>query len=162
MKNDWNNNVTDAFDGSNIDDVILYVPVASVNLYKEVEPWKSFKAIVGVEEGVKKCATPAITLVDGRLKFSCETEGVEYAYEITNSDVKKGYTDEVALTGTYKVSVYAMKEGYDNSDVATMEFSYGSNGEVCDVNRDGTVDVADIATIIDRMAGKARLQKEIR
>ena len=43
--------------------------------------------------------------------------------------------------------------------MATMEFALGSNGNVCDVNSDGTVDVADIATIIDEMAANARRMK---
>lgn len=104
----------------------------------------------------KKCATPTIAIVDGELTFSCETEGAEYAYEITSADVKKGYSDKVKLSGTYKVAVYATKQGYDNSDVATLEFTLGTGGEVCDVNKDGAVDVADIATIISEMAGHAR------
>jgi len=69
-------------------------------------------------------------------------------------DTKKGYSDgEVNVQGKYKVTVYAMKDGY-RSDVATMEFTLSGSGEVCDTNQDGVVDVADIATIITRMANK--------
>ena len=71
---DYNVVVTDAFENSHREDVILHVPVASVNLYKAVEPWKSFKAILGIEPDVKKCATPTITYENGELLFSCETE----------------------------------------------------------------------------------------
>ena len=112
----------------------------------------------GVEN---KCATPTIVFSNGKLSFRCETDGVEYSYEVTNADVKKGFASEVAIVGKYKVSVYATKEGYENSDVATLEFTLDSNGNVCDVNKDGAVDVADIATIIDEMAARAREQKEI-
>ena len=84
---------------------------------------------------------------------------MKYFYEVTNADVKKGNTSEVAINGKYKVFVYATKEGYENSDMATMEFTLGSNGKVCDVNSDGVVDVADIATIIDEMAAYARRMK---
>ena len=108
-----------------------------------------------------KCATPTIVFSNGKLSFRCETDGVEYSYEVTNADVKKGNASEVAIVGKYKVSVYATKEGYENSDVATLEFTLDSNGNVCDVNKDGAVDVADIATIIDEMAARAREQKEI-
>lgn len=107
----------------------------------------------------KKCATPTITFNNGKLKFTSETVGVKYFYEVTNADVKKGNTSEVAINGKYKVFVYATKEGYEDSDMATMEFTLGSNGNVCDVNSDGTVDVADIATIIDEMAANARRMK---
>ncbi len=52
------------------------------------------------------------------------------------------------------MSVYATKAGYDNSDVATKEFTPDTGGEDCDVNKYGKVDVADICNVIDRMAGK--------
>ncbi len=113
------------------------------------------------EQTDKKCATPTIAFIDGELTFSCETEGVEYDYEITNADVKKGNASKVTIGGKYNVCVYAMKQGYKNSDVATLEFTLGSNGDVCDVNKDGAVNVADIATIISEMAARARLQKAL-
>ena len=150
---------SNAFRDSNIDNATLHVPTASIDNYKAVEPWSDFKAIVGLdgitpeEPKMKKCATPTIAFVDGKLKFSCETEDVEYVSEVTVADAKKNYSSEVSLTGIYKVSVYVAKVGYDNSDVVTLEFTLGLGGEVCDVNKDGTVDVADIATIISRMAG---------
>ncbi len=112
------------------------------------------------EQTDKKCATPTIAFVDGKLTFSCETEDVEFTYEVTNTDVKKGNGNEVTIGGTYKVSVYATKAGYDDSDVATLEFTLGAGGKVCDVNKDGAVDVADIATIISKMASGARMQEE--
>ena len=158
----WYNwiSTTDAFQDSYIEYATLHVPSASVESYRAVEPWKSFKSIVALNDEdileleVKKCATPTIAIVDGELTFSCETEGVEYAYEITTEDVKKGYSDKVKLSGTYKVTVYATKEGWENSDMANMEFTLGADGDVCDVNKDGAVDVADIATIITKMSGK--------
>ena len=140
---------TDAFQDSYIEYATLHVPITSINTYKAVEPWKNFKTIV---EG-RRCTTPTIAFVDGKLKFSCETEGVEYVSELTSKETNIYYGDEVAVGGTYTVSVYATKEDYFNSDVATLEFTIGANGEVCDVNKDGAVDVADIATIIDKMAG---------
>jgi len=44
----------------------------------------------------------------------------------------------------------------DVADIATVidVMAKGNNGKEADVNKDGVVDVADIATIIDRMAGK--------
>ena len=39
-----------AFDNSNIDDVTLYVPAASVSAYQAAEPWKNFKEIVALPE----------------------------------------------------------------------------------------------------------------
>ncbi len=91
----------------------------------------------------QKCATPTISFANGELEFSCETEGVEYEYEVTVADAKKDKGKKVSLTGNYQVSVYATKEGYENSDVATLEFSMSDTGLKGDVNGDGVVDVSD-------------------
>ena len=142
----------------------LYVPVGTIDIYREKVGWKDFAFIEegtgsgsGSSEGggttePERCATPTISFANGELTFSCETEDVEYIYDITTGDVKNGIGSKVKLGGTYKVSVYAIKQGYKNSNVATLEFTIGAGGEVCDVNKDGAVDVADIATIISRMA----------
>ncbi|MCR5038941.1 MAG: hypothetical protein K6A94_06360 [Bacteroidales bacterium] len=92
--------------------------------------------------------------MDGELIFNCETEGVECVSEVTSKEVKKYYDNKVKISGTYTVSVYATKAGYDDSDVATLEFTPGAGGEPCDANKDGKVDVGDITTIISRMAGE--------
>ena len=65
------------------------------------------------------CATPTIIYADGKLKFSCETEGVEFVSTITDDDIKSYRTEEVELSATYTISVYATKPGYTDSDVAT-------------------------------------------
>ena len=138
-----------------------------MEVYRAREPWKSFKEIksltdedIPVTPDPEKCATPTIAFLDGELVFSCETEGVEYVSEVTSAETKKYYDNKVKIGGTYIVTVYATKAGWENSDVATLEFTLGAGGEVCDVNKDGVVDVADIATIISKMASGARVQEE--
>ena len=86
-----------------------------------------------------------------QLTFSCATEGVEYVSEVTVADAKKYYDAEVPLTGVYHVTAYAMKTGYDNSDVATADFIIkGSTVTlVGDVNNDGKVDATDITRLVD-------------
>ena len=141
----------------------LTVPEGCVEAYQEADQWKEFFFVEeGDENGStpidtsgKKCATPTISYTAGKLTFSCDTEGVEFAYEVTNADVKKGSASEVTIEGTYKVSVRAKKAGYDDSDAATLEFTLGAGGG-CDVHGDGTMDVADIATIISKMAARSR------
>lgn len=113
---------TDAFENSYPEYTTLYVPTVSLNDYKTTEPWSQFgtiKGIGGSGEEPTKCATPTISYADKRLTFACETEGVEYVYEIKDADIKKGYDAEVDLTATYVISVYATKAGYENSDIAT-------------------------------------------
>ena len=98
----------------------LYVPASAINNYKTTEPWSQFGTIKAIEGGeIPKCATPTISYGNKELTFSCETEGVEYVYEIKDKDIKKGYDAKVSLSATYEISVYAMKSGYKNSDVAT-------------------------------------------
>jgi len=104
---------------------ILYVPASVINDYKTTAPWSEFGTIKTIDGGTtpepetKKCATPTISYSNKVLTFSCETEGVEYVYEIKDADIKKGYDKEVNLSATYEISVYATKSGYENSDVAT-------------------------------------------
>lgn len=119
MKADFNVTVIDAFENSHIEDIILHVPAASVNLYKAVEPWKRFKSIVGVEPETPKCELPTISYENGKLMFGCATEEAEYVYEITDPDVKIGYANEVQLSATYTINVYATKLGFGDSDIAT-------------------------------------------
>ena len=126
-----NKPITNAFDGSMIEHATLHVPDESLQAYKETEPWSKFGTIVGLSGGTletPKCATPTISYDDDnkKLTFGCETEGVEYVYSITDTDIKQGYDAEVTLTATYEISVYATKAGYDNSNVATATLVWGS------------------------------------
>ena len=113
---------TSIFQNSYPNYATLYVPASTINDYKTTEPWSQFgtiKTIEGTIPETKKCATPTISYGNKVLTFSCETEGVEYVYEIKDTDIKKGYDAKVSLSATYNISVYATKSGYENSDVAT-------------------------------------------
>ena len=110
------------FDDSYIEYATLHVPAEYINDYKSREPWKNFKSIVALDgemPGTKKCEMPTISYQNGKLTFSSNTEGAEFVYEITDSDIKKGNDSNVQLSATYHISVYATKEGYENSDVTT-------------------------------------------
>ena len=110
---------TNAFEKSYPEYMTLYVPAESLNDYKTTLPWSQFGTIKAIEGDVQKCATPTISYANKKLTFSCETDGVEYVYEIKDADIKKGYDAEIDLSATYEISVYATKSGYENSDVAT-------------------------------------------
>ena len=60
----------------------------------------------------------------------------------------------VSLTGVYKVSVYAMKTGYEDSDVATAEFTMSGGGLKGDTNGDGKVDVEDVVETVNIILGE--------
>jgi hypothetical protein len=147
---------SDAFKDSYVDYATLYVPEASVAAYKAKEPWSGFGAIKTLSGEIPvtlKCATPTISYENGKLKFSCATEGATCQYSITDTDIKAGSGNEVQLTTTYKVTVYATKDGYENSDVATKEIDLGASGLRGDVNEDGEVNVGDMVVISNIMSG---------
>ena len=96
---------------------------------------------VFVKDTREKCANPTISVENGKVKFSCETEGVTYHYDIVCLGSMTGEGNDVELQNSYKVTVYATKDQYFNSDTITAEFK-GSfiRG---DLNNDGSVNVAD-------------------
>ena len=135
---------SDVFKNSYIQYATLHVPPSSVSLYQQRATWSSFGTIVGDGEGedVTKCATPTISVENGKVKFCCETEGVTYHYNIVSLGSKSGVGNDVELKNSYSVTVYATKENYINSDSVTAEIE--SVGAIKgDVNNDGDVNVAD-------------------
>ena len=105
--------------------VTLYVPKGTTEKYKSTNYWNKFLFVEEGEPGSStqpeenKCATPSISYANKKLTFSCATEGVEYHYTITDSDIKSAVASSMELSATYEISVYATKSGYTNSDVAT-------------------------------------------
>ena len=99
-----------------------------------------------------QCATPTIAFDNGEMTFDCETEGVEFVYSITMNQSDKG--SKVSLKEmpfTYAVSVYATKEGWVDSDVATKTLTF--QAKTGDVNGDGEITIADITTLINTILG---------
>ena len=132
----------------------LYVPYGTKELYARFDGWREFLRIEEMEEGATPnangaCAVPTIVVVGGKFKFQCETPGATFTSTLTTEEQFTG--DEVVMGSdklTYTLTVYANAPGYDQSEPATYTFTLNKS----DVNRDGTVDVADIATIITTMA----------
>ena len=148
------NTISDAFSDSYIEYATLHVPAASINAYNAAEPWKNFKSIVATNGELPptpptpKCENPVISYENGKLIFSCATDGVEFVSEIVSDDVKKHYGNEISLTTTYTVSVYATKAGYENSDVVTKNITFSGN-QAGDLNGDGEINITDVTYVID-------------
>jgi hypothetical protein len=141
------------FQNSNAENATLHVPAASVESYQSQSPWSSFKEIVALK--MNRCATPTITYADGKLSFSCETEDVKYTYHVTYDYVNDGNADEVQLTAVCKVTVYASKEGYADSEVATIEITVNAGGGLRgDLNDDSKVNALDIQEVINIASGE--------
>ncbi len=147
---------SDVFKNSYIQYATLHVPPSSVSLYQQRATWSSFGTIVGDGEGedVPKCATPTIKYENGNISFSCETDDVEYHYEVTDTYIKIGTAATVALKSSYRVSVYATKAGYSNSDVATKDINIADIGIEGDVNGDGEVNAADVVKLTNIIMGE--------
>ena len=146
----------DVFENSNIENAALHVPTASISAYKAAEPWKNFKNIVALDGSTpetQKCATPTISYENGRLTFDCETDDVEFIYNVVPAPGVSGKGNDVEIKSMFTVSVYATKTGYENSEVATKEISIeGGSGLKGDVNGDGEVGIGDIISITNIMS----------
>jgi hypothetical protein len=139
----------DVFYDSNLDHATLHVPASSVNLYSNTEPWSDFSEIIEAQE---KCATPTISFKGGKLHFECETLDVTYHYTITPPSKTDNTGNDVEVGSSYTVQVYASKDGYQDSDIATQDIDI--RGLKGDVNDDGDVTAQDASLILQKVAGK--------
>lgn len=112
---------------------------------------RNIRAVYGkanVTPTTQKCATPTISYSGGKLRFACETPDVEFFYDISSADDKNGKGSEVDVTPVYHINVYASKDGYLDSDVASADINMAcedaQNGSLKgDLNGDNKVDAAD-------------------
>ena len=124
----------------------LYVPAGSKAKYEAAKYWKNFRVI-----DVLKCAKPTIK-IDGReLTFESETEGVTFQWSYSyNGDNDNIVGNKMNLAGTTNchVTVYATKEDFEDSDVATADvvLCVGKKG---DVNADGKVTITDAVSVVN-------------
>ena len=127
---------SNAFEGSYPEYATLHVPDASIDSYKARAPWSGFGKIVGLsgeepeQPEVEKCATPVVTYAEGKLSFSCETEGAEFVTKILSDDISTFYDAEIELSATYNIEVYATKANCENSDTVSVALVWVENGEV--------------------------------
>lgn len=114
---------------------ILYIPKGTKERYMTADGWKNFFNIqemdvadmwngqgepnIGDNPQQQKCEKPSIHYSEGKLSFECATDGAICQSTITDTDIASYSVNEIQLSATYNISVYASKEGFDNSDVAT-------------------------------------------
>ncbi len=116
----------------------LNVPSGKKTVYQNTTGWKKFENI----SESSKCAKPIISYSNGKISFSCETEGVEFHYTISNTNSSTGVGSSVNFSPTVNISVYASKSGFANSDTSTTEIVVPA-GLRGDLTGDGQVNVAD-------------------
>lgn len=103
--------------------VKLVVPKGSLEVYKNDECWGLFSVIVEEESVIgeegEKCAVPTIQFIDGKLVCTTATDGAECVTTISAPDTGTYKEGEIPLQGIYKISTYANKHGFIDSDVVT-------------------------------------------
>lgn len=107
-----------------------------------------------------KCAKPTISYAAGKLKFSCETEGVKFISAINNNDIKTYDTEEVDLSVTYTISVYATKDDYENSELATatlcwIEYKPATEGIT---DEDAVMEMKAMPVLVQSQGGTITIQ----
>ena len=154
-----------ALDDINKWDCMLYVPDGCLAAYQAADQWKDFffseegegtqgSGESGDNPDGKKCGKPTISIKGGKLIFTSKTSDVIFHYSITHSDARNDISNgEVNLTNTYIISVYASKEGYEDSKVARGEILVkgGSDG---DLNGDGIINAADVVKLVNIISGQ--------
>lgn len=129
--------------GFNYTGATLYVPSGTRDAYMAAPYWKFF----GTIQEYPKCATPTISVIDGKLHFECETPGAQFSYGYTFDGAGQNTGNDVPLSSSYNVWVVAKKSGYDDSDRVTMNIdACGLQG---DVNRDGKVSISDAVGVVN-------------
>ncbi len=125
------------FSSSIYNSATLNVPEGSADKYKAASFWKKFTNMTVGGSELKQCAAPVITYADGKLLFVCKTEGAEYRYTLTDTDIKSVYTDvwnsAVNLSACYIIKAYAYADGYTNSEQVTATL-YWINGSDVSTN----------------------------
>ena len=143
------------FDNSYVQYAILHVPTESIVKYR-AWGFGSIDPLTNEDYVEKICKTPTINYSNGKISYSCDTEGVTFISEITCDDIQTFESSEINLNFTYTVSVYATKLGYINSPTAYKTLQISANNEdgsmLGDVNKDGNVDISDIVSIINIIA----------
>ena len=133
-------------------------------MYKSTEGWKDF---LFIEEGTggsgggttpEKCAKPTISYNNGKLTYNCETEGATCQSTITDADIKSYSDNEVQLTVTYNISVYATKAGYDNSETATATLCWMDKEPTTEDITDGVSQIPSNAVLIQSEGGILKVE----
>lgn len=164
------------FNGSIYANAKLYVPTGTKEKYMSAKGWKNFFLIEemdvdkmwngkgdpnGYDQEKNKCEKPTISYANGKLTFSSATPNAICQSTITDTDISSFSGNEVQLTVTYTIKVYATASGYENSDVVTATLCWidadpkteGIENGVAQVranavliqSHDGTLSIAGVA-----------------
>ena len=150
------------FTQNTLNNATLYVTKGTIDKYKATDGWKDF---LFIEEGTggggttpEKCEKPTISYNNGKLTYYCETEGAMCQSTITDADIKSYSSNEVQLTVTYNISVYATKAGYDNSETATATLCWIDKEPSTEGITDGVAQIPSKAVLIQSEGGILKVE----
>ena len=158
------NNYYRIFSLNTFNNATLYVPKGTIDKYKATDGWKDFAFI---EEGTgggetpptpQTCEKPTIGYQEGKLIFTCATDGATCYYSITDSDIKAGNENEVQLTATYNISVFAAKTGCQNSETATATLCWIDVAPKTEGITNGVAEIPANAVLIQTVGGAINVQ----
>lgn len=139
---------------------VLYVPTGTMEKYKARSGWKCF---LFMEEGTggitpsptpRKCEKPTIIYQNGKLIFSCDTEGATCYSTIADPDIMSYNGNEIQLGVTYNISVYATKAGFKNSETTTATLCWIDADPKTEGITDNVTQVRANAVLIQAESGK--------
>lgn len=107
-----------------------------------VEYAEALREAIDNTNNSKKCAAPAITYNNGVISFTCDTENVEFISKITDTDIQEYKQSDIELSATYNITVFARREGYQDSDVITAT--------LCWISDDTDVVVTELTSVSAR------------
>lgn len=134
--------------------------------YQATDQWKDFfftqegdGSGIEPDPGTKKCAIPTISYTGGKLTFDCDTEDVVFHSTISDTDITSYLTREIELGVTYTISVYATKEGYDNSETATATLCWiDAEPRTEGLDEDAVTEIKSCPILIQSIGGIITIQ----
>ena len=155
---------TNTFSDNTFYNTTLYVPAGTIDKYKSTDGWKKFLFFEegngggGTPSGPSKCEKPTIVYQNGKLTFSSATEGVTFQSTISDTDIKSYNSSEIQLGVTYTISVYATKNGYEDSETATATLCWIDVDPKTEGITDGIANVPAQAVLIQSNGGELTIQ----
>lgn len=138
----------DSFHPDIYETAYVHIPVDTEEDYRNSN-WNVFKNLIP-DIASKQCTAPTIELKDGKFIFASETPDVEFKSTIEtiteNNGNFNGNEVEFKPAGI-KVTVYATKEGYINSQVVEKTFPLDLASVAADVNKDTKVNSTDVVAV---------------
>ena len=154
---------TSTFSDNTFYNITLYVPVGTIDKYKATDGWKKF---LYIEEGTgsgggtetTKCENPTVSYKNGKLTFTSATDGATCYSSISDSDIKSYSSNEVDLSVTYNISVYAAKAGYENSETVTATLCWIDADPKTEGITDGKAEIPAKAILIQNNGSTLTIQ----